>query len=292
MWNGLSQKEKESKIKCLKHPFKSDHSTADCTISGRKCKICAKEGHHFLFCPSRKKSNSNVAKVSSSSTAKGDRVKSPVMLQAQFVSGLDGSRLGALLDLASTDNYVTNKYARKHNLCGENILLTIGGIADTESTIETKVYDVPIMVNGQVYEISCYGLDVIASVAAPPEKESYAKMCARYGVKSKQVVRPSSIDILILDDNVIHPKPVKTIGKMILYEGPLGKVFGGQDPELEFTPFVTSYPLSATPTIRHPSALTMRASVLEATYVSNSKNEKEFLDFFKEEMIGAECKPR
>ena len=118
-------------------------------------------------------------------------------------------------------------------------------------------------------------------------------MCARYGVKPKQVVRPSSIDILIsMDDNVIYPKSVKTIGKMILYEGPLGKVFGGQDPELEFTPFVTSYPLSATPTSRHPPALTMRASVLEATYVTNSKSEKEFLDFFKEEMIGAECKPR
>ena len=293
VWNGLSQREKENRSKCLKHPFKSDHSTADCTTSIRKCKICSKETHHFLLCPSRKKSNSNVAKVSSSSTAKGDRVKNPVMLQAQFVSGPDGSRLGALLDLASTDNYITNKYARKHNLHGESILLTVGGIAGTESTIETKVYEVPIMVNGKVYEIPCYGLDVIASVAAPPEKESYAKMCAKYGVKPKQVARPNSIDILIsMDDNVIHPKPVKTIGKMILYEGPLGKVFGGQDPELEFTPFVTSYPLSVKPTIRHPSALTMKASVLEATYVSNSKSEKEFLDFFKEEMIGAECKPR
>ena len=68
---------------------------------------------------------------------------------------------------------------------------------------------------------------------------------------------------------------------MILYEGPLGKVFGGQDPQLEFTPIVTSYPLSVKPTIRHPSAHTMKASVLEATYVSSSKSEKEFLDFFK-----------
>ena len=245
-----------------------------------------------MLCPSRKKSNSNVAKVSSSSTAKGDQVKNPVMLQAQFVSGPDGSRLGALLDLASTDDYITNKYARKHKLHGESILLTVGGIAGTETMIETKVYDVPIMVSGKVYEIPCYGLDVIASVAAPPERESYAKMCAKYGVKPKQVVRPNSIDILIsMDDNVIHPKPVKTIGKMILYEGALGKVFGGQDPELEFTPFITSYPLSVKPTIRHPSALTMKASVLEATYVSSSKSEKEFLDFFKEEMIGAECSP-
>ena len=138
------------------------------------------------------------------------------MLQAQFVSGPNGSRLGALLDLASTDHYVTNKYARKHNLHGDNILLTVGGIAGIESTIETKVYDVPLMVNGQIYEIQCYGLDVIASVAAPPEKESYAKMCAKFGVKPKQVVRPKSIDLLIsMEDNVIHPKPVKTIGKMI-----------------------------------------------------------------------------
>ena len=293
VWNGLSQREKESRAKCLKHPFKTDHSTADCTVSGKRCKTCSKDGHHFLLCPSRKKGSANVAKVTSSNTAKGDRIKNPVMLQAQFVSGPNGSKLGALLDLASTDHYVTNKYARKHNLHGDNILLTVGGIAGIESTIETKVYDVPLMVNGQMYVIQCYGLDVIASVAAPPDKESYAKMCAKFGIKPKQVVRPKSIDLLIsMEDNVIHPKPVKTIGKTILYDGPLGKVFGGQDPELQFSPFVTSYPLSVKPTITHTSALTMRASVLEATYVSNSKSEREFLDFFKEEMIGAECTPR
>ena len=175
VWNGLSQREKESRAKCLKHPFKTDHSTADCTVSGKRCKICSKDGHHFLLCPSRKKGNANVAKVTSSNTAKGDRTKNPVMLQAQFVSGPNGSRLGALLDLASTDHYVTNKYARKHNLHGDNILLTVGGIAGIESTIETKVYDVPLMVNGQIYEIQCYGLDVIASVAAPPERSLMLK---------------------------------------------------------------------------------------------------------------------
>ena len=36
----------------------------------------------------------------------------------------------------------------------------------------------------------------------------------------------------------------------------------------------------------------MKASVVELTYISSSKQEKEFLDLFKEEMIRAECSPR
>ena len=64
LWNNLSVKEREAKAKCLKHPFKTDHTTAECTVSGKKCKHCSKDTHHFLFCPTpKKKTSSNIAKV-------------------------------------------------------------------------------------------------------------------------------------------------------------------------------------------------------------------------------------
>ena len=64
---------------------------------------------------------------------------------------------------------------------------------------------------------------------------------------------------------------------MILYDGLLGKVFGGTDDDLVFTRFITSYPLSLKPTFVNSTSIAMKASVLEATYVSSSKSEKKFL---------------
>ena len=94
--------------------------------------------------------------------------------------------------------------------------------------------------------------------------------------------------------NFLHPKPIKTIGGVVLYEGPLGKVFGGSDPDLVFTPYMISYPLSVHPTTLTNTvhATTMKAVVREASYISPAKTEKEFLEFFHEENIGVECNPR
>ena len=78
---------------------------------------------------------------------------------------------------------------------------------------------------------------------------------------------------------------------MTHYHGPLGKVFGGTCEDLRFLPFRTHYPQSVNPTIVNTTAVTMKASVVEATYISSSKQEKEFLDFFKEEMTRDEFSP-
>ena len=88
-------------------------------------------------------------------------------------------------------------------------------------------------------------MDKISSVASPPEKSSYDKICKKFGVKPNQMRRPMSIDLLIsMRQNFLHPEPVKTINRLILYDGPLGKVFGGQDKDLEFSPHVACVPKS------------------------------------------------
>ena len=58
VWNSLTQKDREKKVKCVKHPFKEDHTTQECTVDGRKCKFCYKDNHHFLMCSKKPPSKS------------------------------------------------------------------------------------------------------------------------------------------------------------------------------------------------------------------------------------------
>ena len=66
--------------------------------------------------------------------------------------------------------------------------------------------------------------------------------------------------------NCLHPTPLKTIDRMILYDGPLGKVFGGVNPDLEFTPHVTSYPCSINMLSAVHHSTVMNSYVKEANF--------------------------
>ena len=245
VWRNLPYSDKENLVMCVKHPFKRNHATSECTVKSKKCKYCFKEDHHFLLCPAKQvDSISNIVNVHANAIS-CDQSKPPVLLQAQFVYGPGGNKIGTLLDLCSTDDYVTHNYAKKHQLHGHQVELLVGGIGDKTTNISTIVYMVPIMVEGKVYEFPCYDLDSITSRILPPNMESYSDLCSVFKVRSSQVKRPTSIDLLIsMRQNFLHPRPMKTIDRMTLYNGPLGKVFGGVDPNLVFTPIDTYYPTS------------------------------------------------
>ena len=51
IWDSLSIKEKEAKVKCKKHPFSLDHSNSNCNSNIRGCKICKEKTHQFMLCP-------------------------------------------------------------------------------------------------------------------------------------------------------------------------------------------------------------------------------------------------
>ena len=71
---------------------------------------------------------------------------------------------------------------------------------------------------------------------------------------------------------------------MALYEGPLGTVFGGLDPDLKSEGFKMVFK-STKHIIPGVSSHTMRA-------VHTAKTDKEILESFKEESIGSECSPK
>ena len=145
---------------------------------------------------------------------------------------------------------------------------------------------------GRKHVYQCYGLDKISTAAAPPERQSYKQLCGKFGVKFEEVKKPVEIDMLIsMRRNPDHPKAVKTIGDITLYEGIFGKVFGGTDPELKFTAYQTCLPVSVHE-IDRQHVHTMRTALKSATLVSSAKSEKEFLDYFKEDNIGVDCNPK
>ena len=299
VWDSMSLKDREKKVKCIKHPFNSDHTTQNCTVSGRRCKYCSQDSHHFLLCPKKPvRSKTHVARVSTNSAVTVQPML-PVMVQAQYVNGENSSKIGTLMDLCSTDDYVTHRYAELHHLPGEDVDLVVEGMGRQETFYHTKIYQVPIVDLNKVRSvIPCYGMEEISSVTPPPEAASYGRLCAKFGIHPHQVKRPQTIDLLLsMRQNHLHPTSVSTVEGVTLYRGRFGMVLGGSDPDLVFTPYSMSCPTSvhlvhhtSLTTVHH--ANTMRAMMKEAEYTTAARTDREFLDYFKEEAIGVECVPK
>ena len=70
VWASLSLQQRQSLVKCIKHPFSQDgHTTAECTREiTRPCIHCKKINEHSpLLCPTfqvRKKSSANISRKS------------------------------------------------------------------------------------------------------------------------------------------------------------------------------------------------------------------------------------
>ena len=172
VWNSLKVKEKEAKVKCRKHPFTQDHTNVDCRANIRPCKICQERTHHSLLCPKRKVNTKAAKTCITVKTNISSSLETPVIVHALYVQGLKG-RFGTLLDNCSTDHYITNSMARKNNLVGEQVELLVEGIGGETNRIDSTVYQVPVKDKaGQVHVLECYGMDVIATPADPPDSES------------------------------------------------------------------------------------------------------------------------
>ena len=97
----------------LRHPFKTAHKTQNCTVKKRKYKFCQSTSHHFLLCEQLNKSKS--------SAACADNQMLPLMRQAHYVFGAENNPTGTVMDLCSTDNYLTNSYSAKWKLPGQPV---------------------------------------------------------------------------------------------------------------------------------------------------------------------------
>ena len=156
-------------------------------------------------------------------TASSDML--PVLLQASYVESKGNVKLGTLWDLCSTDDYITFKKAEELGLAGEDVTLTIEGVGGVETTIDTKLFNVPVCMQKRKLNkckyimFQCYGMDKIADAATPPDKASYRELCTKFNLRVEDMVRPDEIDLLIsMRRNSYHLKPFVTRGNMTLYK--------------------------------------------------------------------------
>ena len=136
----------------------------------------------------------------------------PVLLQASYVKSRGDAKLGALWDLCSTDDYITFKKAEELALVGEEVVLTIEGVGGVETTLNTKLYDVPVFMGkkkkaqNSYIIFQCYGMEKIADAATPPDEATYRELCAKFNVRIEDMIRPDEIDLLIsMRRNRYHP---------------------------------------------------------------------------------------
>ena len=162
------------------------------------------------------------------------------MVKTLFVSVVSptnnmNGKVGAMFDDCSTDHYITHSAAKKFGFPKTEVELEVEGIGGQEQIFQTFIYKVNVMDHfGNRHAYLCYGLDAIAT-ADVPGKASYDRICAKFGIKSHQVRKPSEIDLLIsLRSAAHHPVQVKSVGHMTLYDGIYGMVLGGPDPDLSF----------------------------------------------------------
>ena len=102
--------------------------------------------------------------------------------------------------------------------------------------INSKLYYVPINVQGEQKYIPCYGLGEIATAIKPPEEKSYTKMCTKFRISPSEARRHKKIDLLIsMIQQKLFPDKKVSIEHISLCKGSLGKVFGGNDSDLDFT---------------------------------------------------------
>ena len=295
-WLVMTDKQKKETVSCIKHPFRNQdgHKTQDCRgpvgAYLKKCRHCESKDHHGLFCSSIQRSRSNtVSSTEVSKTMAARTLLPPVLLQTNFVKTIKQAELGALWDLASTDDYIRTDVAQKLGLKGISVTLVVEAIKGQESVQETMLYDVPVYTRRNRKRIyKCYGLDEITSGSNIPE--GYDDLCAKFGKAPGMMRRPKKIDILIsMRRHRDHPKLSTTIMDMSVFDGPFGPVFGGSDECLQFKPHQLSCLVKKLQGAT--SAVTLRAAVKSVGLVSSLKSEREFLAYFKEDAIGVDVKP-
>ena len=293
VWKALPIDKKLSKVKCKKHPFATNHTTSTCKKKIWPCNACKEDTHNSLLCPKKVSTHtaSSITKAALGTLAAASMP--PVMVLTQYVKGAEGQSYGTMLDHCSTDHYITLDIAEKYKFPGEAVELLVEGIRGETSKLETKLYKVPIRDrHGVVHVLDCYGLPVIASAADSPEEKPYKDLCFKFGIKSSQVRRPRQIDLLIsMRAALLLPQAVKNVGNMVLFDGPLGQVLGGFDPDLVYVEqrAMVSAVHHVLPTAH---TATLRALVKEVAFTNLARTDRELLDYFKEENIGAECNPK
>ena len=236
-------------------------------------------------------------------------IELPVIMMLMQVTANAGEKIGTLIDLASDTNYITHKAAERLSLRSERITLVVHGVGGMKMQVNTRRYLLKVRVKSpkgteRAHQLVCYGLDEIAKVQQAIEPEKLKKLFPE--VKTEELKRPAKVELLISHrEGRLAPQRVKVIGDLVLWESPLGKTVGGAHPDLFEEVEVAAYES------RTHFAHSMRTAALKYQEIRDQKpdiaqpqkkdmtqakftaaSNREFLEWWHWDSIGAACEPR
>lgn len=233
----------------------------------------------------------------------------PVIMMLMQVTANAGQKIGTLIDLASDTNYITHKAAERLRLRHEKITLVVHGVGGMTMKVNTLRYLLKVRVKTpkgteRAHEMVCYGLDEIARVHQVIEPEKLKKFFPE--VKLTELERPEEVELLISHrEGRLAPQRVKIMGDLVLWEGPLGKTVGGAHPDLfeevevalyeSKTHFARSMRTAAVKyqEITSPTTDTAQLQQEDVTLTKfTAASNREFLEWWHWDSIGAACEPR
>nr|XP_061826459.1 uncharacterized protein LOC133612783 [Nerophis lumbriciformis] len=252
----------------------------------------------------------NTTKVKSGLLAESGLQELPVMMMLLEVTANAGEKIGTLIDLASDTNYITHKAADKLNLRSEDITLIVHGVGGMKTIVETKRYLLKIRVKTprgtmKSHQLVCYGLDSIVDIHKSVDSKRLQKFFL--DVPLGALTRPDEVNLLIShrEGQLAHQR-IRGIGDLVLWDGPLGMTVGGSHPEL-FEDLTVSAHMSKTHFARSMRTAALRYEELTGpackkppnTQVhakfrrsNTSTTNRDFLDWWKWDSIGAACDPK
>ncbi|XP_077470984.1 uncharacterized protein LOC144085517 [Stigmatopora argus] len=230
----------------------------------------------------------------------GEGEELPVMLMLLEVTANAGQKIGTLIDLASDTNYITHSAAKRLNLRSEKVTLLVHGVGGMVLKERTKKYQLRVRIKTptgtlRAHELTCYGLEEIAKISRTVKPEELKGFFPEASLEDLH--RPEQVELLIGHrEGRLAPQRVKVIGDLVLWDGPLGKTVGGTHPDLFEEESV------AARTSKTHFARSMRATAVKYQELRASKEfkaetrstvtDKEFLNWWKWDSIGAACEPK
>ncbi|CAM4471325.1 unnamed protein product [Leuciscus chuanchicus] len=313
--------------KCLEIHNEGDYCKSEFLYRRPDCIEQRAAEHHYYLCPRAGTSKGNVIQRSNNNSKVGEKwrnafcntiartslvsnqpsllaengiVEWPVIMMLLEVTANAGQKVGTLIDLASDTNYITHDAADRLNLRSEAITLVVHGVGGMKVQVTTKRYLLKIRVrteqgNFRSHQLLCYGLDSIADI----HKHVTAKRLQKFfpDVPQNEPVRPRQIQLLISHkEGRLVPQKIRTVGDLVLWDGPLGKTIAGTHPGLFEEATVTAHQS------RVHFARSMRTAALmyeehicaKPTIKSSYSaiTTRDFIEWWRWDSIGAPCTPK
>ena len=256
---------------CLQagHTSKRCFKAKECSVEG-----CRRRHHIMLHVEedqSAKKVNQSETVAKVSHVAGFDSaVKQPGILQIMKLqaSAQYTGDVNVVYDSGATATLVRQRKANELGLIGKDVRVTIVKVGNTTETINSKLYQVPVIDrDGEVEIFEAYGIPKISSAIERIDVELLAGILE---IDLKGLERPTGeVDLLIgFEYAGFHPERIKSKGHLLLLENKFGRCIGGS----------------------HQDIVEKTKMMIQTIRVCHARVSME--DFFESEMLGVSCTPR